>query len=416
MPVFSRALEKTLRKALALANERRHEYATLEHLLLALIDDPDAAAVLRACNVDLDQLRKNVVQYLDTDLDNLVVDDDRRGEGDRRLPARHAARGDPRPVVGPRGSDGRQRAGGDLRRAREPRRLFPARAGHDPLRRGQLHQPRHRQAAGPVRPVAHAARRRRGRRRARVEGGQGRRRWQEEGRRARRLLRQPQQEGARRAHRSADRPRGRGPAHHPGAVPAAEEQSAAGRRSRRRQDGDRRRPGAQDRQRRGAGGARRRDRLRPRHGRAARRHPLSRRLRGAPEAGDEGDRAAQGRDPVHRRDPHRHRRRRDLGRRDGRLQPAQAGAGAGHAALHRLDHLQGIPPVFREGPRAGAPLPEDRRQRAERPGRDRDPQGPQALFRGVPQGPLHPTRRSRRRSSCRRATSTTASCPTRRST
>jgi ATP-dependent Clp protease ATP-binding subunit ClpA len=74
MPVFSRALEKTLRKALALANERRHEYATLEHLLLALIDDPDAAAVLRACNVDLDQLRKNVVQYLDTDLDNLIVE------------------------------------------------------------------------------------------------------------------------------------------------------------------------------------------------------------------------------------------------------------------------------------------------------------------------------------------------------
>jgi ATP-dependent Clp protease ATP-binding subunit ClpA len=74
MPVFSRALEKTLRKALALANERRHEYATLEHLLLALIDDPDAAAVLRACNVDLDVLRKNVVQYLDTDLDNLIVE------------------------------------------------------------------------------------------------------------------------------------------------------------------------------------------------------------------------------------------------------------------------------------------------------------------------------------------------------
>ena len=74
MPVFSRALEKTLRKALALANDRRHEYATLEHLLLALIDDPDAAAVLRACNVDLDALRKNVVQYIDTELDNLIVE------------------------------------------------------------------------------------------------------------------------------------------------------------------------------------------------------------------------------------------------------------------------------------------------------------------------------------------------------
>jgi ATP-dependent Clp protease ATP-binding subunit ClpA len=74
MPVFSRALEKTLRKALALANERRHEYATLEHLLLALIDDPDAAAVLRACNVDLDALRKSVVHYIDTELVNIIVE------------------------------------------------------------------------------------------------------------------------------------------------------------------------------------------------------------------------------------------------------------------------------------------------------------------------------------------------------
>ena len=74
MPIFSRALEKTLRRALSLANERRHEYATLEHLLLALIDDVDAAAVMRACGVDLDALRKTVVQYLDTELENLVVE------------------------------------------------------------------------------------------------------------------------------------------------------------------------------------------------------------------------------------------------------------------------------------------------------------------------------------------------------
>jgi ATP-dependent Clp protease ATP-binding subunit ClpA len=74
MPIFSRALEKTLRRALSLANERHHEYATLEHLLLALIDDVDSAAVLRACGVDLDALRKTVVQYLDTELENLVVD------------------------------------------------------------------------------------------------------------------------------------------------------------------------------------------------------------------------------------------------------------------------------------------------------------------------------------------------------
>jgi ATP-dependent Clp protease ATP-binding subunit ClpA len=74
MPSFSRALEKTLHRALAVANERRHEYATLEHLLLSLIDDADASAVLRACSVDLDILRKNLTQYVDSELENLVVE------------------------------------------------------------------------------------------------------------------------------------------------------------------------------------------------------------------------------------------------------------------------------------------------------------------------------------------------------
>ncbi len=74
MPVFSRALEKTLRRALAIANEHRHELASLEHLLLALLDDPDAAAVMRACNVDLDLLRKTVVRYVDNELQSLVVE------------------------------------------------------------------------------------------------------------------------------------------------------------------------------------------------------------------------------------------------------------------------------------------------------------------------------------------------------
>ncbi len=74
MPSFSRSLEKALHQALALANERHQEYATLEHLLLALIDDQDAAAVMRACNVDLDLLRRNLVEYIDGELENLVTD------------------------------------------------------------------------------------------------------------------------------------------------------------------------------------------------------------------------------------------------------------------------------------------------------------------------------------------------------
>ena len=72
MPSFSKSLESALHRALEYANERRHEFATLEHLLAALIDDRDAAAVMRACNVDLDQLRGRVTDYLDKELGGLV--------------------------------------------------------------------------------------------------------------------------------------------------------------------------------------------------------------------------------------------------------------------------------------------------------------------------------------------------------
>jgi ATP-dependent Clp protease ATP-binding subunit ClpA len=73
MPAFSQGLERALHQALTLANERHHEYATLEHLLLSLIDDQDASAVMRACNVDLDELKRTVLNYIDTELDNLVT-------------------------------------------------------------------------------------------------------------------------------------------------------------------------------------------------------------------------------------------------------------------------------------------------------------------------------------------------------
>jgi ATP-dependent Clp protease ATP-binding subunit ClpA len=71
--MLSRNLEQSLHRALALANERRHEYATLEHLLLALSEDQDAVAVLRACGVDIDKLRRDLAQYLDNELAGLVT-------------------------------------------------------------------------------------------------------------------------------------------------------------------------------------------------------------------------------------------------------------------------------------------------------------------------------------------------------
>ena len=72
MPAFSRSLEQSLHRALAIANDRHHEYATLEHLLLALTDDNDASAVMKACSVDIELLKKNLVGYIDQELDNLV--------------------------------------------------------------------------------------------------------------------------------------------------------------------------------------------------------------------------------------------------------------------------------------------------------------------------------------------------------
>ncbi len=73
MATFSRTLEHTLRRALSFANEHQHEFVTLEHLLLSLIDDDDAASVMHACKVDLDKLRMNLDSYLENELDSLVV-------------------------------------------------------------------------------------------------------------------------------------------------------------------------------------------------------------------------------------------------------------------------------------------------------------------------------------------------------
>jgi ATP-dependent Clp protease ATP-binding subunit ClpA len=82
--MLSRNLEQTLHRALGLANERKHEYATLEHLLLALGDDTDAATVLRACGVDLEKLKRDLGEFLDKDLAGLVTE----------------RNGDPKPTAG----------------------------------------------------------------------------------------------------------------------------------------------------------------------------------------------------------------------------------------------------------------------------------------------------------------------------
>jgi len=76
VPSFSSTLENAIHTALALANERSHEFATLEHLLLALLDEPDAERVMLACDVNIPDLRQNLVDYIDEDLSSLIVEVD----------------------------------------------------------------------------------------------------------------------------------------------------------------------------------------------------------------------------------------------------------------------------------------------------------------------------------------------------
>ena len=70
--MLSRNLEQTLHRALAIANDNRHEYATLEHLLLALTGDSDAMAVLRSCGIELDELSSSLLHYIESDLSSLI--------------------------------------------------------------------------------------------------------------------------------------------------------------------------------------------------------------------------------------------------------------------------------------------------------------------------------------------------------
>jgi ATP-dependent Clp protease ATP-binding subunit ClpA len=76
MPSFSNTLEQAIHNALAIANERRHELATLEHLLLSLVDEPDAARVMSACGVVLEDLREALTKFVDQDLESLISDVD----------------------------------------------------------------------------------------------------------------------------------------------------------------------------------------------------------------------------------------------------------------------------------------------------------------------------------------------------
>ena len=237
--MIAQELEVSLHMAFVEARQKQHEFITVEHLLLAMLDNPSAAEVLKACGVDLDELRGVLTDFISEHTPRLLAALGRRHAADARLPARDPARDPARPVVGQEGSHRRQRAGRDLRREGIARRLLPEPARRDAARRRQLHRARHHQE-----PAAEA--RRRARRKEDGEGGS-------------------EAQGALEAYTinlNTMAKQGKtdpliGREHElervdPGAVPPPQEQSAARRRGRRGQDRDRRRARAPDQRGRSA--------------------------------------------------------------------------------------------------------------------------------------------------------------------
>ena len=357
MPSLSRSLEQALHHAIKLASDRHHEYATLEHLLLALIDDADAGQVMKACNVDIDALRKAVQKYVDEELVTLVIED-----GEEAKPTTGFQRVVQRAVLHVQNSGRDEVTGANVLVA-----LFTERESHAVY----FLQEQNMNRLDAVSYISHGIAKRPGMSQPKPARGADE---EEE-------AEKPTKQGteALEAYCVNLNEKAKSGRVDPLIGRAAEVERTIQILCRRQKNnplfvGD---PGV---------------------GKTAIAEGLARKIvndevpevlrgctiysldmgsliAGTRYRGDFEERLKtvvkeleepQGRHPVHRRDPHRDRRGRHQRRRDGCLQPAQAGAGGGHAALHRLDHLQGIPPVFREGPRPGAPLPEDRRGRADR--------------------------------------------------
>ncbi len=104
--MLSRNLEQTLHKALSEATKRAHEYATLEHLLLALAYDQDAMAVLRSCGVSLDKTKEALEKYLENDLAYLKTET--AEETNDSVSTRFTTCGDSRAIIRSGRSNGRE--------------------------------------------------------------------------------------------------------------------------------------------------------------------------------------------------------------------------------------------------------------------------------------------------------------------
>ena len=162
MSMLSKNLEKSLHRAFGLAGERRHEYATLEHLLLAMTEDEDAMPVLKACGVDIDRLRHDLETFIDNRLKGIVTQ-----TPSEPLPTAGFQRVVQRAAVHVQSSGRKEVTGANVLVALFSERdshavSFLENQGMTAARRRRLHQPRQGQGAGPrARPPGLAARRRR---------------------------------------------------------------------------------------------------------------------------------------------------------------------------------------------------------------------------------------------------------------
>ena len=400
--MIAQELEVSLHMAFVEARQKQHEFITVEHLLLAMLDNPSAAEVLKACGVDLDELRGVLTDFISEHTPRLAPHSDADTQ-----PTQGFQRVIQRAILHVQSSGKKEVTGANVLVA-----IFGEKESHAVYFLNQRGVTR----LDVVNYIAHGITKTPQQKQEKAEAKDDGEDGERGAGRARRLHDQPQHAGEGRQDRSADRPRARARARDPGAVPPAQEQPAAGRRGRRGQDGDRRRARAPHQRGRRARAAEGVPGVFARHGRAARRHQVPRRLRAAAEGRAEAARRQPEVDPVHRRDPHDHRRRRGVGRHARRVEPAEARAVHRRAEVHRRDDLQRVPADLREGPRAVAALPEGRRAGAVDRRDDRDPEGPEDALRAAPRRQVRAGGADDRGRARPRASSTTATCPTRRST
>ena len=377
--MIAQELEVSLHMAFVEARQQRHEFITVEHLLMALLDNPSAAEVLRACSANLDDLRKSLLGFIKENTPTVGGADEVDTQptlGFQRVIQRAIMH------VQSTGSGKKEVTGANVLVA-----IFGEKDSHAVY---YLHQ-QGVTRLDVVNFIAHGIKKSDPPESAKPGegGGASTESDKEESDGKGSPLDQFTQNLNQLARDGKIDPL-IGREHEVERViqilcRRQEEQPAAGRRGRRRQDRDRRGPGLAHHPVGSSRGARRVGRLRARHGRAARRHQVPRRLRAAAEGRAQEPQGPAERDPVHRRDPHPDRRRRRLGRNARRQQPAQARAQLGGDEVHRRDHLHRIPRHLREGRGAVAAVPEGRRGRAVDRADGRDPEGPEEPLRGASQ-------------------------------